>query len=87
MTTDAENWINGVRAGILAATVVHGAEKAAQAAILMAPITVSRGLVLCGMTEISQLEAAVGRRIFLDCSLPAGEYLVIDGERYAKSTV
>lgn len=87
MTAEAENWLNGVRAGILAATVVHGAEKAAHAAVVMAPATASRGLVICGMTQISQLEAAVGRRIFLDCSLPAGEFLIIDGERYAKSTV
>lgn len=82
-----EDWLNGIRAGLLSVSVLRGAEKAAGAVIAMAPITASRGLLLCGMTDIRQLEEAIGRRIYLDVSMPAGEYLILDGERLGKSTV
>lgn len=87
MTDEAEKWVSGVRAGLLNVLTLYGYERAQKAAVVMAPSTASRGLLLCGFTELADLEGAVGRRIFLDCSMPHGEVLIIDGERYAKSTV
>ena len=82
-----EDWLNGIRAALLSVSVLSGAEKAEKAVVAMAPVTASRGLLLCGMTDIRQLEEAVGRRIYLDVGMPAGEFLILDGERLAKSTV
>lgn len=87
MAAEAEKWLNGVHAGILSVTMLYGAARAETAVVVMAPVTASRGLLLCGLRDLPELERALGRRIYLDCAMPAGEYLILDGERLAKSTV
>ena len=87
METNSENWIESVRAGILAVRAVYGAKAAAKAVVVMAPITASRGLLLCGLTDIADLEARVGARIFLAVDMPPNEYEVLDGEKLARITI
>lgn len=85
--TDRDHWIDSVRAGLLAVRTLCGAERAAKAVVAMAPITASRGLLLCGLTDIADLEALLGARIFLAVDLPPDEFEVLDGERLAKSAI
>ena len=87
MTSEGAQWLAGVRVGVLSAETLYGKERAAKAVVVMAPSTASRGLLLCGLRDIAALEDFVGRPIYLDGMMPAGEYLVLDGERLAKSTV
>lgn len=87
MTSEGAQWLAGVRVGVLSAETLYGRARAEQAVVVMSPATASRGLLLCGLCDIAALEDFVGRPIYLDVMMPAGEYLVLDGERLAKSTV
>lgn len=82
-----EDWLRSVRAALLNVEALYGAERSRNATIIMAPITASRGLLICGMTDMRELEEAIGRRIFLDVNMPDNEYLILDGERLAKSSI
>lgn len=82
-----EDWLRSVEAGILSVQTLYGAERARSAVIIMSPLTASRGLLICGMTDIRELEERIGRRIYLDVSMPDNEYLILDGERLGKSAI
>lgn len=82
-----EDWLCSVKAGLLSVRTLYGAERASKAVIVMAPITASRGLLICGLTDIRELEERIGCRICLDVSMPDNEYQILDGERLGKSTI
>ena len=82
-----EEWIAGVRAGLLNAQALYGEKKMRSAVVAMAPATASRGLLLCGLRDLDALAEAVGAPLYLSLSLPAGEYLILDGEKIAKGSV
>lgn len=82
-----EDWLHSVQAALQSVAVLYGAARARSAVVIMSPLTASRGLLICSMTDIRELEERIGRRVFLDVSMPDNEYLILDGERLGKSTI
>lgn len=87
MTSEGARWVARVRVAIRETEKLVGAERAALAVVAMAPATAARGLQLCGLRDLTSLEALVGRRILLDAVMAPGEFLILDGERIAESTI